>query len=1209
MQTPVRGVWQRAWAALLAASAAVVVAACGGGSAPEPFTPAPEVEELAAIDTSDVLAKRSRVNESVCDATDFQTVISPIPAVGGGGGGGGGPATVRIHYNRPDGDYSGWTMYVYNAPGEAFGGWPGRAPTGSDAFGQYWDVPVSAPEFNFIIVKNASSPREPSNWSGNTGDQQQFWRVADGTEVWKLSEDATNYTNNPLAPPPDLNTVRVHYKRYDANYAPWGLHLWPANGIDVARLPAGVVIDQWTAAVRFDQMPNYATGPGEVVFDIPVLNPKDDANRKALEFIIHGFPPNEGNKDGRNDNIRVNYAALKVAGGVGEVWLVQEDPTVYTSAPDLRAASTTDARAYWLDQQLIKWPKVDTTGQFKLYFSATGQIVADKDAPVKGADGAVRLEVSSDAVPVAAAERFKYVSPGVVLKVKAHGRSWYKELARELHRRQLVVVQEDAAGKVQNATTMQVAGALDELYADAAQEDDLGVTVKGGNAKFKLWAPTAQQVSLCLYDTATGAARKIDKMNFDRKSGVWRETEGGRPAGTYYKYAVDVFVRGVGVVRNLVTDPYSLSLAADSKRSYIVNLNDARLKPAGWDASTPPPKVAAQPDMSIYELHVRDFSINDATVPDADRGKYTAFTHTASNGMKHLKGLADAGLTDVHLLPVFDIATVPETGCTTPAIPAAAPDSDAQQAAITPVRDADCFNWGYDPYHYTAPEGSFATDAADGAKRVREFRQMVKALHDAGLRVGMDVVYNHTTASGQKEKSVLDRIVPGYYHRLNATGGVETSTCCDNTATENMMMGKLMIDSTVVWARDYKIDSFRFDLMAHQPRSVMEALKARVNTVTGRDVNLIGEGWNFGEVQNGARFVQASQLSLNGSGIATFSDRARDYIRGGGPFDGGDSLVRNQGFINGLFYDANALGGGKTRTDLMWAADIVKVGLAGSIRSYALKTHFDDVRELQTLDYNGQPAGFVTQPGEVVNYVENHDNQTLFDINAYKLPQGTSSEDRARVQILGAAINAFSQGVAYYHAGIDTLRSKSMDRNSYNSGDWFNRLDWTYTDNFFATGLPPQADNGDNWGVIRPILQNAAIKPAPADIAWTRDAFRDVLKIRASSTLLRMRTADDVKSRLTFHNTGSAQVPTVLVGQLNGDGYAGAGFKELIYVVNVDKVAQTVTIDALKAKPLALHPVHRAMTAADKRAADATYAADSGAFSIPARTAVVFVAN
>ncbi|HMG19694.1 MAG TPA: alpha-1,6-glucosidase domain-containing protein, partial [Kofleriaceae bacterium] len=701
-------------------------------------------------------------------------------------------------------------------------------------------------------------------------------------------------------------------------------------------------------------------------------------------------------------------------------------------------------------------------------------------------------------------------------------------------------------------------GLLDDRFAAAAAVADLGVTVEHGRARFKLWAPTAQRVALCTYGAAAAgpgsprAARAHVALARDPATGVWAAKLPGVPTGDYYRYAVEVFVRGVGVVRNLVTDPYSISLDADSRHSFIADLDAAQLKPAGWDHHRAPDTARHQEDMTIYELHVRDFSASDATVPAAHRGKFVAFTDRESAGMRHLRRLARAGLTDVHLLPVFDLATVPELGCVVPAIPAAGPDSEAQQAAIAAVRDQDCFNWGYDPFHYTAPEGSFATQPDDGASRIREMRAMVMALHDAGLRVGMDVVYNHTTASGQADRSVLDRAVPGYYHRLDAAGDVTHSTCCENTAAENLMMAKLMTDSVVTWATQYRIDSFRFDLMSFHPRPVIEQLRARVEAATGRDIFVIGEGWNFGEIADGARFVQASQLSLNGSGIATFSDRARDFIRGGGPFDGGQSLVQNQGFVNGLFYDDNGSGGGKTRGDLLRAGDIVKVGLAGSIRDYPLVTGDDQTRQLQQIDYNGQPAGYVTDPQEVVNYAENHDNQTLFDNNVYKLPLATSGEDRVRSQMLAAALTALSQGVAYFHAGVETLRSKSMDRNSFNSGDWFNRLDWSLTDNNFGVGAPPQGDNGDSWPIIKPLLANPGIKPTSAEIRLARDMFRDLLAIRASSPLLHLQTGAQIVQRLAFYNTGSGQEPTVIAGHVDGRGLPHAGADDLLYLVNVD---------------------------------------------------------
>jgi pullulanase len=487
----------------------------------------------------------------------------------------------------------------------------------------------------------------------------------------------------------------------------------------------------------------------------------------------------------------------------------------------------------------------------------------------------------------------------------------------------------------------------------------------------------------------------------------------------------------------------------------------------------------------------------------------------------------------------------------------------------------------------------------------------VQSLHQAGLRVGMDVVYNHTSAAGQQATSVLDRIVPGYYHRLNAEGGIETSTCCANTATEHLMMGKLMIDSVVTWAKHYKIDSFRFDLMAHQPRDTMLRLKRAVNAAVGHDIQLLGEGWNFGEVADGARFVQASQLQLNGTAVGTFSDRARDAVRGGGPMDGGSLLGSRQGYVNGLGYDRNEQAPVEPNTDaLLRAADMVRVGLAGSIRDYVMTTYRDQALPLEKIDYNGQPAGYVREPTEVVNYIENHDNHTLFDNNAFKLPVTTSREDRARVQILAAAINMFSQGTAYFHAGVDTLRSKSMDRNSYDSGDWFNRIDWTYRDNYFGTGLPPKTDNENDWPVSAPLLRNASIKPTQTEIEWTRDAFKDLLQIRASTPLFRLPTAAEIKQRLTFHNVGSAQIPTVLVGHLSAANRENSTFQSLAYFINVDTVAQQISVAALAGQRWVLHPVHLKRDAADKRiAATATVDTATGTFTLPPRAAVVFVAN
>ena len=887
---------------------------------------------------------------------------------------------------------------------------------------------------------------------------------------------------------------------------------------------------------------------------------------------------------------------------------------------DASAMSQNDARALWLNASQIRWPKLvpvpAQATQFKLYFSARGGLQISLGKAVRGMDAAIQLTAKHEALAPEFAARFGYLDAiGVTLTMVAADQ---KQL-NQWQRGQLVVVLEaKGSGQVIDATGLQIAGFLDDVFAKAEAIADLGVVVSDASQTnhatyFKLWAPTAQTVALCVYDGPEQGAKSVSTLALDALTGVWGGRLKRNLSGKYYRYLVDVYVPGVGLVRNLVTDPYSASLSSDSKRSYIADLDAAEFAPKGWNDNVRAPVLAHAVDMSIYELHVRDFSANDSSVSAKNRGKYLAFTEAKSNGMRQLSALAQAGMTDVHLLPVFDFATVPETACVSPKIPDAGADSEVQQEIALKNQKQDCFNWGYDPAHFGAPEGSYASDAQNGAKRIIEFRAMVDALHRAGLRVGMDVVYNHTAASGQDPRSVLDRIVPGYYQRLDTNGVVERSTCCDNTATENRMMGKLMIDTAVRWVRDYRIDSFRFDLMGHQPKAAMLALQAAVNKAAGQQVFLLGEGWNFGEVANNKRFVQAAQLSLAGSGIASFSDRARDAIRGGGCCDSGADLLRKQGYINGLHYLPNANNTvapeneSESGTDLLRSADLVRLGLAGSLTTFKLPTFEDKTLALAEIDYSGQPAGYVGEPGEVVNYVENHDNPTLFDINVLKLPVTTPAAERARVQMLAAAKVAFSQGISYYHAGMEGLRSKSLDRNSFDSGDWFNRIDWTFSDNYFGSGLPPKTDNGANYALYQPLLANVAIKPTATDIRWMRAVFFDLLRIRKSTRLLRLTKSEAINQRLHFFNTGSTQIPTVIAAVLDGSDLPDAGFARLAYFINVDVVPHTIAAPAEAYKAYVLHPLQRAKAAADKRVLESRYDSATGAFTVPARSAVVYV--
>jgi pullulanase len=879
------------------------------------------------------------------------------------------------------------------------------------------------------------------------------------------------------------------------------------------------------------------------------------------------------------------------------------------SAAGAPRGSLARAKAHWLTGDTLAWNPgpVQPDWDIRLHYSPDGGLGLTPDGVVGGTD--IPLTFDPAGLSAALKTAFPHLAGFAAFHVPADRLAEVRDALKG----QLAVSARDGAGSPVDATSVQIPGVLDDLYP---YDGPLGVTFEGGTPVLRVWAPTARSVKLHLFASSSPtAAETVLPMAGDPATGVWSVSGDPSWDGRFYLYEVEVWTRATGaVVHNLVTDPYSVALARNSRRSQIVDLSDPDLKPAGWDALVKPP-LAAPEDITLYELHVRDFSAHDLTVPEVLRGTFRAFTGE-SDGMRHLASLARAGLTHVHLLPSFDIATVDEDKSTwqQPAgdLSSYAADSDRQQAAVAAVADQDAFNWGYDPWHYTVPEGSYACDG-DGAARTREFREMVQGLSQAGLRVVMDVVYNHTTASGQSEKSVLDRVVPGYYHRLNLDGEVEKSSCCENTASEHRMMEKLLVDSALVWAKQYKVDGFRFDIMGHHMKRNMLRLRAALDALTpardgvdGRKVYVYGEGWNFGEVADGARGENAIQRNMAGTGIGTFNDRLRDGARGGGPFSG----IQEQGFLTGLWYDPNATPQGSAdqqRDRLLQEMDWVRIGLAGNLAGYTFVDRFGHTVAARDVDYNGQRAGYTADPQEVINYVEAHDNDTLFDAIQLKAPVATAMADRVRMQDLGMSLLAFGQGVPFFHAGVELLRSKSLDRNSYNSGDWFNRLDFTYESDNWGVGLPPARDNQSNWPVMAPLLGNPALRPGSGDIQDALAHFREVLAIRRSSPLFRLRTGSDVQGRLRFYNTGPAQIPGVIAFGLSDDEGAVDRRNTLVAVVlNATVGAQILAEPSLAGRPLVLHPLQAASTDAVVRTARFDRAA--GSFTVPARTAAVFVA-
>ncbi|MET0735603.1 MAG: pullulanase-type alpha-1,6-glucosidase [Microbacterium sp.] len=927
--------------------------------------------------------------------------------------------------------------------------------------------------------------------------------------------------------------------------------------------------------------------------------------------VAHGMSWNE------------NYGAGGAPGGANITFTATEGKVTtfrYTLATHVLVIEESDPalpgagqQAHWIDAETIAWPTdlgaPAADASWQLYASDEASI-ALTDGEVTGGD-AIDLSLVAGGLTDEQAARFPALADYTALHVEGAD-------AAALLTGQLMVAQRDADDVVSAFTGVQIPGVLDDLYADELEGDVLGVTFDGNRPTFRVWAPTAQSATLLTWDAGTDGEPVRHDATWDGASGTWSVAGTKALKGDEYLWEVVVYAPTTSAIEtNRVTDPYSIALTTNSTRSVAIDLDDKAWQPKQW-RKTAAPEIDRAVDRAIYELHIRDFSITDETVPEAERGTYRAFTRDSA-GTQQLAQLADAGINTIHLLPSFDIATIEENRAdqVTPAcdLTSFGPASIEQQKCIEAVADTDGFNWGYDPYHFSAPEGSYAVDP-DGGARVGEFREMVGALHGLGLQVVLDEVFNHTAQSGEGEKSVLDQIVPGYYHRLNAAGAVETSTCCQNVATEHEVAQKLMVDSVVTWARDYKVDGFRFDLMGHHSKANMLAIRAALDELTlkrdgvdGSKIYLYGEGWNFGEVADDVLFEQARQGNLGGTGIGTFSDRLRDAMHGGSPV--APETIQQQGFGTGLGTAPNAdpINGTPEQAlaDLAHQTDLVKLGLAGNLREYTLTDHTGTVRAGDELDYRGAPAGYAEQPDEIITYVDAHDNETLYDLSVLKLPVDTTMADRVRMNTLSLATTTFSQTPSFWHAGTELLRSKSLDRNSYNSGDWFNRIDWTGQESTFGSGLPRAADNEDNWDIMTPLLSNPALRPGASDIAAAEASALDLLRVRSEVDLLRLGSAELIEQKVTFPNSGPDADPGVIVMLI--DDLVGADvdpeLEGALVVFNAATTATSQVLPGLEGRGFALTPALAG--GSDAVVKTTTWDAASGTVTVPARSVAVLV--
>ncbi len=510
--------------------------------------------------------------------------------------------------------------------------------------------------------------------------------------------------------------------------------------------------------------------------------------------------------------------------------------------------------------------------------------------------------------------------------------------------------------------------------------NDLGLTYSPQKSIFKLWAPPAEQVKLHFYNEPL-AGEATETYDLDRgEDGVWEISFEEDLLGKYYAFQTKVN----GKWGNEVPDPYVKAVGTNGRRGHIVDF--AATNPEGWEADQRPP-LQNLTDIILYELHIRDVSMHPNSGIQ-QKGKFLGLAELGSRnatgqktGLDHIKEL---GVTHVHLLPSFDYLSVDESK----------PEDNE-------------FNWGYDPQNYNVPEGSYSTNPADGAVRIREFKQLVKTLHDNGLRVVMDVVYNHT---GATEGSNFNQLVPGYYYRQNEEGGFSNASACGNeTASERPMFRKFMVESMKYWAEEYHVDGFRVDLMGIHDIETMNRVSATLHQIDPTII-IYGEGWTAGSspLPEDQQALKKNTTKLDQ--IAAFSDDIRDAIKGHVFTHDAKGFVSGQGGLE----------------------ESIKFGIVAA-------TQHPQVN-YEAVNYSKAP--WAPSPFQAITYVSCHDNHTLWDRLTISCPEA-SEEEKIKMQKLAGAMVLTSQGISFLHAGVEMLRTKGGVENSFESPDEVNRIDWS----------------------------------------------------------------------------------------------------------------------------------------------------------------------
>ena len=920
--------------------------------------------------------------------------------------------TLIVHYGgRSDNSYDGWNLWIWEE------GRDGQQVsfTESDSFGQIavYQTNRTPASIGFIVRLNQWEDKDVAEdrFVAMDGDIVEIWitsgEVEFATEAPEGAESfdfaALEQARLDVYKEEDAMKLDVHYYNFEQSYSTDTVEAYAWPGDTVGGGYPYVETDDFGALFQVGMKPE----EGVTTAGVKVL--QDGNADTAIEYQVDLTKAVENKLD---------------------VYLVEGNPNV------------------WYDVNEVVYNPVIASAAFSETSSQDVQISVSKPVDVTAAEKFVVTDEEGTVYPVTSVENV--TDKDVVLKMEQP-----LELSRAYR-----VDREDYEGCQISMDKIIGSTYFDEQLA--YDGDDLGAIYTKEKTTFRVWAPTALEVSLNLYKEGDGDnLMETLPMQADVK-GTWVCEKEGDLNGVYYTYSVKI-----GNQVNETVDIYARTTGVNGDRGMVIDLDST--DPEGFSEDVRP-EFTNTTDAVIYELHMRDLS-SDASSGIQNVGKFLGLTEkgtTNSEGLATgLDHILDLGVTHIQILPSYDYATVDES-----------------------KTDSNQFNWGYDPKNYNVPEGSYSTDPFHGEVRVKEMKQMVQALHENGIRVNMDVVYNHTY---NEESSWFHKTVPGYYYRKDGNG----SGCGNETASERAMVRKYMVDSVVYWATEYHIDGFRFDLMANHDKETMMAIREALDKIDP-SIMMYGEGWTGGECM-----LPASKQSLKSSTyqfdrIGAFSDDIRDGIKGH-VFD-----TLEKGFVNGK----------------EGMEETIKLGVVGAI-------HHPQIMTSENVKSNGSWSG---QPGQSINYVSCHDNHTLWDKLAIANADD-SEEDRRKMNKLSSAIILTSQGVPFFQAGEEMLRSKpsatvegGFEENSYCSPDSTNSIKW------------------DN----------------KANVMEIYDYYKGLIAFRKAHGALRMTEASDVQTKLVFMSGLDANVVAYTIeGSPNGE-----TADKIAVIFNANKEAVNVALPA-----------------------------------------------